>query len=219
MQIAEPRRQLKVFLPADLKPSLYLKKSDRFKAYDLGDIEKLRAFVHNCFNVNFLLQNIEDIGDIEAADLDHSDFVVFLPIGKSTLGYELSKCVDLGIPVIFIRHEPGMECELINFALQGSECFKNRPNCNGTRLKHCEGNYGKQLVFEDLTATIPKINKFFNLDHIPIFSMSFLIDFLIWYGNFGMPLRENRDKRIKAESEIILSAIKGLSFDIRNKIK
>lgn len=204
-KLAEPKRKLKVIVPPDVTPSKYLEKSLRFKQYNIESFEKLRDFTRECFNVDFEILYIgRDV--INPDDLKQHDYVAFLSIQKTTLSDIIDKFTNLGIPVVFIRHVHDMECELINLTNKENECFKNRPTCIGEGSSncetHCERKFSEDFTFDDETTTIPKVKEIFgqNTEYLPIFPMNFLIDFLIWYGKYGIILKKNRDEYIRTDT-------------------
>lgn len=207
-KLAEPKRKLKVIVPPDVKPSEYLENSSRFNQYNIESFEKLRDFMRECFDVEF---DILYIGKdtINLSDFSQHDYIAFLSMREDSLGGRIDDFANLGIPVVFIRHTPKMECEVINLQIKENECFKNRPKCNGERLPHCKERFFQDFKFDNPEKTIPRAQGTFKTNYLPIFPMNFLIDFLIWYGKYGIILKEKRDAHIwaDAKADTILSNV------------
>lgn len=196
-KLAKPRRQLKVIFSHDISmPSEYLKESLRFKNCKLSTFEEVQKFVCENFNVNFEI--IYFAGEhIYTQDLEQHDYIAFLSVKDPYLTDIIIECAKLGIPIIFVRHDPAMNCDIINTENKETECFQRRSSCEGYQKDHCNPNFFDigTLEFKHSGAPIPKIQEKFDIKKIPLFSMSFLIDFLIWYGTYGATLKKNRDEK------------------------
>ena len=207
-QIIERLTSLKIIVPSNINLSPYLKNSPRFNSYEFTSFEDLRKFTADCFNVDFEILYIGQ-QTINDNDLEGHDCVAFLSVNDDKLGESLKRCTDLGIPIIFLKYAPDMDCDTINLENKEGECFKYRPSCCKNASDHCEHRFfeGINKQFDHRESTIYKVKETFNIESIPIFTMGFLIDFLIWYGTFGITLRKKRDKFIKArtEADIIFS--------------
>jgi hypothetical protein len=220
---AEHERKLKVMFPYDMPPpSKYLDASRRFKSCKLFTFEELRKFLSTNFKVNFEVLVIGQ-DDIISKDLEHHDYIAFISVKDPSFGSKVRECAEFGIPVVFVRHDPTMQCDLIDTEDHENRCFQNRLYCGGNRGSHCEGSYFKNLIFREQNneATIPSIATIFDINEIPIFSMTFLIDFLIWYGTYGLTLQNKRDDRIsdKANREYLQKAVyKAIAQDLSHRI-
>lgn len=207
--VVEPVSKLKIIFPPDLNPSDFLRKSCRFYGCALDDFKKLEKFISDHFNTPFEILNSNTYIPNDD-DLKECHLIAFLSINDEHAGARLEKYASFGIPVIFIKYTPEMECEVINVKNMEGECFQNRSNCGGQFQNHCDKRFFESLNPREpkghkdrkVNLTIPIIEQTFNIEDIPIFSMSFLIDFIVWYGNYGKNLRDRRDSYIiKAKQE------------------
>jgi hypothetical protein len=213
-------RNLTVIFPPDIKPSMYLGNSCRFNKCELNTFEEVHNFVRDHFNVDFDIKySGKDRINTKDLDSEETDYVAFLSIGNPKLSRRIIEYTKRGIPIIFMRYSPEMECETINTMTQQGECFKNRTKCGGLELTHCKNRFFETLTFgeEDVDATIPSIEDVFQLNNIPIFSMSFLIDFLIWYGNYGRTLRRIKENQIKSNVKVFPALTKAIADELAHK--
>ncbi len=112
--LVEPKRKLKVIFPYDLPPpDEYLEASRRFRSCKLVTFDELRKFLSANFNVNFEILVIGK-DEIRTHELDQHDYVAFMSVQDPTFGSKVQECAEFGIPVIFVRHDPHMQCDLID---------------------------------------------------------------------------------------------------------
>lgn len=192
---AELARKLRVFLPKTPLVARYLRRSPRFRQYKFNSFDDICDFLESTFSLQIEILYIGE-HDINDAELDKHDYLAFFPIHDDSLRDELTKFVDRGIPFLFMRTHPNMECDSVRISAKQTECYRYRDR--GTHCKHrffINKSLGTALRFDDTRTILKNMEKKFILDVVPIFTVAFLIDFLIWYAAIGKSLKPRGEIR------------------------
>jgi len=211
--LSGPDKRLKVFLPNISNVCRFLKNSCRFNICEFGTFNEIQIFLQKHFNFNFDILYIGK-NEINDVDLERNDYIAFLPIEENTLRDELTKFTTIGIPIVFVKTHPEMECDCVKMGVKQNECFQFR-----SEGKHCKYLFfnndilGTKLKFEDPHTIIRNMkNSPFNLETIPLFSVGFIIDFLIWYSTIGKILKHTRDNKIRLEIKMAKAVADHLAY-------
>lgn len=214
--VLETSKKLKVFIPflEEIKPEEYLENSPRFGRCNFLTLNEIQTFLDTYFHIKFEVVTRID----HENDLEYHDYVAFLLISDDIFRKEMDYFVKRGIPIVFVREHPKMECDLVKIKDKDGQCYKFRKECYENRTSHCATPpcFGEKWKFNGGNTLINETQSAFRRDEVPIFSIAFLIDFLIWFAAFGKTLRQNRDVRIRMEP--LYAAMKAVADDIAAKI-